>query len=258
MKGKKTEKGLLSALRQSIRGDFEGFFLYYQPLVFAESGEIMGAEALLRWKKEPYGEVMPDRLIPLLEKEDCFFDLGRWILQQAMQDGKLFLRKKPDFILNVNISVRQMEQKGFVKELFSLLQAQRFPFQNLCLELTERGELEHMKRLNDTFSLLRRCGLKIAIDDFGTGTAALHLLRNLQVDYLKIDRLFVADIVENKADQAIVKAVIDCAEQLQIHVCLEGVENQEQLQYLSRFPAEIHQGYYYGKPMQRKEFLALL
>ena len=113
-----------------------------------------------------------------------------------------------------------MEQKGFVKELFSLLQAQRFPFQNLCLELTERGELEHMKRLNDTFSLLRRCGLKIAIDDFGTGTAALHLL--------------------------------------QIHVCLEGVENQEQLQYLSRFPAEIHQGYYYGKPMQRKEFLALL
>ncbi|MBQ9090691.1 MAG: EAL domain-containing protein [Anaerotignum sp.] len=258
MKRKKTEKELLSALRESIRCNCEGFYLCYQPLIFAESGEIIGAEALLRWKKEPYGEVMPNRLIPLLEKEDCFFDLGMWILKQAVQDGSLFLKKKSGFIVNVNVSVRQMEREGFAEELFVLLQEHSFPLKNLCLELTERGEIDNIAKLKDTFSVLRRRGLQIAIDDFGTGTAALHLLRELRVDCLKIDRMFVTDIVENMADQAIVKAVIDCAKQLNIHVCLEGVESEEQLQYLGHFDAEIHQGYYYGKPMQLKVFLALL
>lgn len=255
-KNKKTVE-LINVLRSSIIEECSGFYLCYQPVVSPQTGKMTGAEALLRWNREPYGEISPGQFIPWLEKDSAFFDLGNYVLRQAMLDGKEFLKDHPDMIINVNLSYAQLERSEFRNTLVGFLLSTGFPPEHLCLELTERCRLLDMNFLRNEIIFLKSYGIKIALDDFGTGFSSLNLLRELPIDYIKIDRGFVSEIENNKADQSIVKAVMTCARELDIGVCVEGIENERLRDYLQNYSAQGYQGYYYSKPVTKEEFKRL-
>ena len=248
---------LLNALRKSISNGCEDFYMCYQPVVDAMTGKIGGMEALVRWNKEPFGEVSPAVFIPLLENDVLFFELGNWILREAMTEGKKLIEQHPNFILNINLSYTQLERSEFRGTIVRLLQETDFPPQNLCLELTERCRLLDLNFLRNEIIFLKSFRIKIALDDFGTGFSSLNLLRELPVDLIKIDRAFIKDIQTNTADQAIVKSVLDCAKLMEIPVCVEGIEDKNLESYMNHYPASSYQGYLYSKPIKIDQFKKL-
>ena len=239
---------LVNALLQDISNDCRGFSLVYQPLVGAEDGRIRGTEALLRWNSKDFGEVSPGRFIPILEKDPAFYTLGNWILRKALTDAKPIVEQNPHFFLNINISYTQIEHSGFRDSVMEILQQTGFPPANLCLELTERCRSLDMEYLRTELQFFRSRGIRIALDDFGTGISSLNLICDLPVDGLKIDQGFILHILENQTAQMVVEATIDLTRKLGIDVCLEGVENQQIRDFVLRYPADHHQGYYYAHP----------
>lgn len=246
---------LLEALRHSILNGCEGFYICYQPLISAKGEQLVGMEALLRWNHEPFGEVPPGVFIPWLENDVSFCDLGNWILEKALSDGKPILEKYPDFIINVNIAYTQLENIGFRAAVEEILKRTEFPPENLCLELTERCRVLDREYLKQEIEYFKSIGIKIAIDDFGTGFSSLNLLSELSVDTLKIDRGFVLDIEDKPTNQAIVEAVTLCARKLGVKVCIEGVETRKLIDFLNQYGAYSYQGYYYSKPVRKEEFI---
>lgn len=245
----------MQVIRDSIINNFDGFYLCYQPIMDAKLEKLIGAEALLRWKKEPYGEIPPGVFIPWLENDPSFMELGNWILRQALTEGKPLIEKNPDFVLNVNIAYTQMSHTDFTEVVKKILEETGFPPQNLCLELTERCRQLERSYLQGVVVYLKNLGVKIAVDDFGTGFSSLNLLSEIPVDTLKIDRGFVWDIETNRANQAIVKAVTGCAEDLEVHVCLEGLENREMIDFVKQYAVYSYQGYYFSKPIPMESFM---
>lgn len=249
---------LLDALRQDVIHGCRGFYLVYQPLVRSVDGRAAGMEALLRWKSPVFGEVSPGRFIPVLEKDTCFFTLGAWMLRQALTEAKPILEQNPHFFLNVNIAYTQIERKGFRDSVMNILQQAGYPPHNLCLELTERCRSLDKEYLRSELQFFRSRGIRISLDDFGTGVSSLNLIFDLPVDGLKIDQGFIFQILKNKNAQMVVKATIDLARKLNIDVCLEGVENQQIRDFVLRYPADHHQGFYYARPQPIDVFLQYL
>lgn len=239
---------LLDALRQDIVNGCHGFYMVYQPLVRAEDGCAAGAEALLRWRSPIFGDVAPGRFIPVLEKDACFFALGNWILRQALTEAKPIVDRHPAFFLNVNIAYAQIEHRGFRDSLMDILRQTGYPPQNLCLELTERYRYADTEYLRAELQFFRSRGIRVALDDFGTGVSSLRLICDLPVDGLKIDQSFILHILNDKNAQMVVEATIDLTRKLGIDVCLEGVENQQLRDFVRRYPADHHQGFYYAHP----------
>ena len=240
---------LLNTIRQSVLKNCTGFYLCYQPLIDVKTGKPAGMEALIRWKGKLYGEVSPCMFIPWLENDACFFELGNWILMQAIHDAKPIVNVNPDFMVNVNVSYSQFNRTGFRDTVIDILRVTEFPPQNLCIELTERCKGLNLKFLQGEMKFFRDAGIKIALDDFGTGFSSLNLLRELQIDFLKIDQTFVSGILTNKVDQILVDTVISCAKKLDISVCIEGIENAEIRDFVKQYNPELYQGYYYSKPI---------
>lgn len=245
----------MSALRNSILNNFEGFYLCYQPIMGANDEQLIGAEALLRWNMEPFGTVPPGVFIPWLENDPSFFELGNWILKQAIMETKALVEGNPKFVINVNITYSQLSHNTFGSIVKDILDEMEFPAQNLCLELTERCRQLEKDYLYEIISYLKSLGIRIAIDDFGTGFSSLNLLGELPIDVLKIDRGFVNDIETNQADQAIVKAVTGCADDLNVHVCLEGLEERSMIDFVKRYSVYSYQGFYFSKPIKIDEFI---
>ncbi|MBO5104683.1 MAG: EAL domain-containing protein [Ruminococcus sp.] len=245
----------LNVIRNSVIENCEGFYLCYQPIMYADTEKLKGMEALVRWKNDKYGTVPPVQFVPVLEQDVLFPELGKWILRQAMTDGKIFLEKYPDFIMNVNISYAQLERSDFVSEVFELLQETGFPAENLCLEITERCRLLDIDVLNNMFRIFREHGIKIALDDFGTGFSSLGVLRTLPIDTVKIDREFVKDIEKSISDQNTVKFISSLADAFSAEVCVEGVETAQMRDFLRSYGIKSFQGYYYSKPIPMDEFI---
>lgn len=244
---------LIHALRNSVLEGCKEFYLCYQPVVDAKTGKLSGMEALLRWNMEPFGEVSPSVFIPMLEKDTVFFELGNWILKQVMLDGNEFLKDHPDLTMNVNISYTQLERSEFRSKLLSLLANSGFPPEHLCLELTERCSFLDMTFLKNEVDFIKSYGIKIALDDFGTGFSSFNLLRHIPVDCIKIDREFIKDIEENKVDQTIVNSVVQCANDLNVPVCVEGIETKQLVDYMGKYKITGYQGYYYACPITKEE-----
>ncbi len=249
---------LLTALRQSIANDCEGFYLNFQPLINPSNNEIIGAEALLRYKDKNFGEVSPGKFIPLLEEDACFFDLGTWILKQALTEGKNFLKYNPNLVIDVNLSYTQISQARFRDVLVDVLDETQFPVKNLCLELTESCRDLDVTLLREEVMFYRSLGIKVAVDDFGTGTSCLALLRDIPVDCLKIDQSFVLNLPNNTIDQYIIDAFVQCANNLKINICLEGVENKFIRSLVEKYKVGMHQGFLYSRPVSISKYLELL
>jgi diguanylate cyclase (GGDEF)-like protein len=249
---------ILEVVRESVFNHCDGFELYYQPLVRPSSGEIIGMEALIRWHKEPYGLVPPNEFIPWLEKDECFFELGNWILRRAMCDAKEIVAQHPQFVVNVNVAYTQLDHSDFRASLLSILEETGFPPQNLCIELTERCRALDSKLLKELLEFMAGNGIRVALDDFGTGSAALELLRELPINTIKLDRSFISDIRSNRATEILVGFIVEGANSLGMGVCIEGIEDKPLRDFVQRFNVSCLQGYYYSKPVPFAEFKQLM
>jgi EAL domain-containing protein (putative c-di-GMP-specific phosphodiesterase class I) len=245
----------INVIRNSIVNNCEGFYLCYQPIVDAASERIIGAEALIRWKNDEYGIVPPVQFVDVLEQDNLFPELGKWILRTALKDAKQFLVRYPGFVVNVNLSYTQLEKPDFVESVLSILKEFDFPPQNLCLEITERCRLLDMDLLKDIFTRLRDKGIKVALDDFGTGFSSIGVLRELPVTTVKIDRSFVMNIEQNTSDQKTVRFISELADSFSSSVTAEGIETPEMREFLLRFKIKSLQGFYYSKPLPVDEFM---
>ncbi|MBQ7358512.1 MAG: EAL domain-containing protein [Lachnospiraceae bacterium] len=249
---------MLDVIKASIRNGCEGFYLCYQPFVSTVTGKIIGMEALVRFRNETYGEVSPGRFVPHLEYHTCFYDLSMWILRKALTDTKELLKTNPDFFINVNMSHAQMERETFKHEVIAVLKELDFPAKNLQLELTERCRNMDLAYLREQLLFLRQYGIKIALDDFGTGSSTISLLCELPVTSVKIDQGFVLHILENTNNQVVVDSTVQCAKRLGLTVCMEGVETLEIKDFIGKYSANYHQGYYYSKPIEFDKFKEIL
>lgn len=254
----RTTLELLDTMRQSVMDGCKGFYMCYQPVVEADTGKIIGMEALLRWNREPFGEVPPGRFIPWLENDPCFFELGNWILEQALTEGKHIIKQNPKFMINVNVSATQLERRKFRDSVMEILHKTGFPASNLCLELTERCRAMDKEYLKEEIHFLRSNGIKVALDDFGTGQSSLELLCEFSFDCLKIDRGFVRDIEINRAAQVVVDSIVRCANGLGMQVCVEGIENEQLRDFIRQYGAYSHQGYLYSRPIRMEQFMELM
>ena len=252
------DRDLVGLIYQNIMNGFAGFSIYYQPIVNAQSGKIVGAEALIRWEDEKYGMVLPNRFIPFVEQNPCIFDLGNWVLRRALMDAQEMRKIIPDFILNVNIAAPQLVREEFRESVMQALADTGYPAKNLCLELTERCRELDFEFMRQEITFFREKGIRVAMDDFGTGNASLQLVLELPIDEIKIDRTFLKDIESRKINQVLVSAAAIGAQTIGADVCIEGVEDQRMATYLQVYEPTYYQGYHYAKPLPKEEFLSLI
>lgn len=249
---------LMKIIHQSVLNRCDGFYVEYQPVVHAQTGEIAGAEALVRWKKEPYGIVPPGMFIDWLESNPCMYDLGNFVLKQALTDAVEFRKSNPDFFINVNMSAKQLERKTFCGVVMALLKETGFPAGQLCLELTERCRSMPVSVMEEKLLYLKQHGVRLAMDDYGTGSASSSVLLQTPMDEIKIDMSFIRGITDNQTKQALVRSMVDFANKADLKSCLEGVEDEKLQNYLRSFGATWFQGYYYSRPVQAAAMQKLL
>lgn len=249
---------LMKVIHQSVLNQCDGFYVEYQPVVHAQTGEIVGAEALVRWKKEPYGIVPPGMFIDWLESNPCMYDLGNFVLKQALTDAVEFRKSNPDFFINVNMSAKQLERKTFCGVVMALLKETGFPAGQLCLELTERCRSMPVSVMEEKLLYLKQHGVRLAMDDYGTGSASSSVLLQTPMDEIKIDMSFIRGITDNQTKQALVRSMVDFANKADLKSCLEGVEDEKLQNYLRSFGATWFQGYYYSRPVQAVAMQKLL
>lgn len=249
---------LMKVIHQSVLNQCDGFYVEYQPVVHAQTGEIVGAEALVRWKKEPYGIVPPGMFIDWLESNPCMYDLGNFVLKQALTDAVEFRKSNPDFFINVNMSAKQLERKTFCGVVMALLKETGFAAGQLCLELTERCRSMPVSVMEEKLLYLKQHGVRLAMDDYGTGSASSSILLQTPMDEIKIDMSFIRGITDNQTKQALVRSMVDFANKADLKSCLEGVEDEKLQNYLRSFGATWFQGYYYSRPVQAAAMQKLL
>lgn len=246
----------LSHIRNCIPNDFKGFYLVYQPIVSAKNGELMGVETLIRWKDDTYGLVHPNEFIEWLEGDSIFYDLGNWIIRQAVRDMRELTKIYPEVLLNINLAYPQLQNANFNTDLCNILEEEDFNPKNLNLELTERCKFSNIDHLRSSIAFFKSKGIKSALDDFGTGYSALDLMVELQVDEIKIDRSFIQDIDEDISRQSLLKAITTCADELGKRICIEGVESNIMAEYLyHHFQVTKFQGYYFSNPLEKNAFI---
>lgn len=245
----------LDHIRNCIPNNFKGFYLVYQPIVSAQSGELIGAEALIRWRDEVYGFVPPNEFIEWLEGDAIFYELGNWIIRQAIRDTRELVKKYPDMLININLAYPQLQNTNFNSDLCSIIKEEQFNPQNLNLELTERCKFSNIENLKSSIAFFKSMGINSALDDFGTGYSALDLMVELQVDEIKIDKSFIQDIDADISRQSLLKAITTCADELGKRICVEGIETDIMAEYLyNHFKVNKYQGFYFSKPLEKDEF----
>ena len=249
---------LLDAIKSGIRNNCEGFYLCYQPFVSTVTGKIIGAEALIRWRSPVFGEVSPGRFVPHLESHPCFYDLSIWVLRKAIEDTREILVDIPGFFINVNMSYSQLERPEFKQAVIDILEEFDFPKTNLQLELTERCRNLDMKYLREQLEFFRSYDIKIALDDYGTGNSTINLLCDLPITCVKIDQTFILHILDKSNNRVVVDSTVQCAKRLGLNVCFEGVETQEIKDFIGKYSANYHQGYFYSRPVEFEKFKEFL
>jgi diguanylate cyclase (GGDEF)-like protein len=232
--------------------------VYYQPQIDLSTGQIIGMESLARWKHPELGMIPPSTFIPLAEEIGMIVPIGNFILQQACQQIKTLDVDYPALTVAVNISFYQFQQAGFVKYIAQTLKQLNIQPHRLCLEITENVAMNNINHILNTMADLKKIGVQIAIDDFGTGYSSLGYLKNFKVNSLKIDQSFIRDITTDEDNAAIVTALIAMCRQLKIKSVAEGVETEQQLEFLKNKGCTEIQGYLFSKPIPHDEFETLL
>jgi diguanylate cyclase (GGDEF)-like protein/PAS domain S-box-containing protein len=247
------EEGLRRALER------REFSLCYQPKVHLKSGDISGAEALLRWKHPSRGLVSPAKFIPVAEDCGLIVPIGNWVLREACKQARTWLDAGlPLGTMAVNISAMEFRDEHFLDGVFGVLQETRLDPKYLELELTESVLMKRAEATETILKTLKARGVQVAVDDFGTGYSSLSYLRKFPIDALKIDQSFVRQITTSPHETTIVAAVISMGRSLKLRVVAEGVETEEELAFLRIHQCEEAQGYYFSHPVPPGQFAHML
>lgn len=244
---------LLEELKQSVKNNFQGFEVYYQPQIRSGNYDIYGVEALLRYTSESRGRVFPDEFIPLLEESRLIKDVGMWVLGQALLQCKKWREALPDLHISVNFSALQFEDPDLAAKIIKKVNDIGLPGEALTVEITESIELHSSPQIINTIKQLKQYKINFAIDDFGTGYSNLSYLKQMNVDEIKIDRVFVSGIDKETYNHKLISNVIEFAKVNAIRTCCEGVESTRELVTLELLLPDIIQGYLFDKPNTAEE-----
>ena len=246
-----------SQLRRALeRKQFE---VYYQPQVSLVTGEIIGAEALIRWNHPELGLVSPAKFIPVAEETGLIVQIGEWVLRQAALQAMQWIKDGYAIQwISVNVSGVQVMRSSFADTVYGIMIETDCKPSVLELEITESTVMQNTEYVIDTFNRIKQLGVRLAIDDFGTGYSSLSILKRLPLDKIKIDQSFVRDLPHDQDDAAIASAIYAMARSLGFSVIAEGVETLAHAEFLKKMGCEEAQGYLYSKPVTTTEFNKLL
>ncbi len=233
--------------------------LYYQPQLSCHNNQIMGVEALIRWRHPVMGLISPAKFIPIAEKTGLILPIGEWVLRTACQQNKKWQEQGlPKIRMGVNLSLRQFHNNDLLNLVESVLKETKLAPQYLELEITETIAMKEKSYIINTLNAFRQIGVSIAIDDFGTEYSSLSYLKHLPVDRLKVAMQFIRGIGIDHKDEALAKGIIVLAKSIGMNVIAEGVETKEQLEFLKNHNCDEIQGYYFFKPLAEAEMTKLL
>ena len=261
MEGIKREIEITSSLSSAIgKGEL---MVYYQPKVATGSLKLIGAEALIRWRKPDGKFIYPDDFIPLIERSGQIVELDYFVYREVFRFIARRLREgRPIVPISVNVSRAHLNKMGILEYIQTLFDEYQIPANLIEFELTESIYIENTTKALQLVEGLHAMGTKVSMDDFGSGYSSLNLLSRLPIDIIKLDKVFLKDDeIDNKLrenDKIIISCVIDMAKRLQITSLCEGVETPEQSDYLSQIGCEIQQGYYFSRPIPQEEFEAFI
>ena len=246
-----------SKLKRAFERD--ELLVHYQPKYNLQTGEVFGAEALVRWELPERGLILPADFIPIAEESSLIIDIGEWVLDKVCEDFRVWQRivESPGRV-SVNLSLKQLRQLNFINRFGSILRSHELSPTSLELEITETTLMEDPERTIRLLDQLYGLGLHLAIDDFGTGYSSLSALQQFPISTLKIDKSFVRDIVTNPDDATLVDTIIQMGRNLNMDVVAEGVEEEDQLNFLQKLGCTYAQGLLFGNPMSADNYLELL
>jgi len=241
-----------SQLRRAIEN--KQFVLHYQPKVNVATGKVTSMEALVRWQHPERGLLSPYHFISIAEGASLIADIGEWVIYEACRQNKIWQSEGLGFLdIAVNVSSQQFAPKYLQKTLDAAIKS-GMDLEYLVIEITESMLMGDEERTIDILNKIRKAGPKLSIDDFGTGYSSFGYLKRFPVDELKIDRSFLTEVPQEKDDCAIVRAIIAMAESLEMSVVAEGVERQDQLDFLNNLKCDVIQGFFFSKPLPADEF----
>ena len=242
--------------RLTLENDLHGaldrneMLVYYQPLIDLHSGQVTAVEALIRWQHPTLGMISPAKFIPIAEANGAIIPIGEWVLRTACTQNRAWqLAGFTPIRMSVNLSARQFEQPYLVEVINQILEETELQASDLELEVTESFLMGNIERSVKTLKQLRELGISLALDDFGTGYSSLSYLKRFPVNILKIDKSFVQDVMSNPDSATVTNAIIALAKSLRLSITAEGVETQEQLDYLKMQGCDEGQGYYFSRPV---------
>jgi diguanylate cyclase (GGDEF)-like protein/PAS domain S-box-containing protein len=235
------------------------FEIFYQPKIITSSQSVIGVEALLRWHHPQLGPISPAEFIPLAEETGMIIPIGEWVLQEACKRYKVWESQgfAPEYMC-INISPRQLMDPQLLNKIKTILIEQHFIAQHLEIEITESVAIDNFEDTISKLNQIRELGVKVALDDFGTGYSSLNYLRQFPIDALKIDRSFINDVMLNSQTAAIVTSIISIAHSLKVPVIAEGVETEEQFNFLYDLNCDYIQGYFISPPVPVNEIEEIL
>jgi EAL domain-containing protein (putative c-di-GMP-specific phosphodiesterase class I) len=243
---------MVGQLRKAL--DENQVVLHYQPKIDLESGKVVGAEALVRWKHPERGLIPPDEFVPMAERTGLIKPLSRYVLDRALAQCRAWRDSGLELKVSVNLSARNLLDPTLPDDVTKLLTKWGLPAQLLALEITESTIMIDPKRAMEVLGRLNSMGIALSIDDFGTGYSSLVYLKELPVHELKIDRTFVARMAQNRGDAFIVRSTIDLAHNLRLKVVAEGVEDENTMAELTRLGCNIAQGFHVSRPLPPEAF----
>lgn len=259
---RKHERGLVirEDLKQSIKNDFKGFELFFQPFIDPETGRIAGCESLLRWKGERIKDSYPMEFIKVLEDYGDINEVGFWVMEQAIRQQAAWRGTYGELQISFNVSYQQFLDDTFEERAIACAEKYGANPDYIIIELTESCQVEAPQELAAMFSRLRERGFKIALDDFGTAYASMEMLKWLPVDYIKVEHSFIRELAQpgHDIDYVIVDSLLEMCRRLGYNSIIEGVENSKVADIVGDMNATLLQGYHYSHPVCQKDFEKLL
>ncbi len=247
------ERALREDLQQAL--ERKELFLLYQPIINLNTGQVCGAEALIRWQHPERGLIAPDTFIPLAEATGAIYFIGLWVLREAVRQIKVWQQQTATHLtISVNVSMIQLEHRGFAEDVSRVLLEEDVSVDMLELEVTEGIALSSAPEVEDNLTYFRRHKIALAIDDFGTGYASFSYLRRFEVGKLKVDRMFLDGVPDKKRSTNLVRMIIAMGHTLNAQVTGEGIETEEQATFLRKAGCEFGQGFLFGRPLSVENF----
>ncbi len=251
-------------IENELRGAIQNHELevHYQPIVEFSTSDIVGAEALLRWKNDKLGEIFPDEFIPIAEESGLILSIGEWVMKMAVAQFITWKQEFPHITtfrkIAVNVSTYQFNNKDFLPQVDSVIKTSGIKPDNLELELTESIIVKDIESVRSKMMKLRDLGVNLSIDDFGTGYSSLSYLKKLPFTTLKIDKSFTQDIQDDADDKELISTIITIAQNFNLEVVIEGVETYEQYLFANEKRSKFLQGYYCSRPVDKESFTLML